>query len=64
LLKPLFDTAPLDPIDWLTAILVTGFFSLGCLLQRHTSQHSRKTLLSLPAEYLDELEKQLKRVKL
>jgi magnesium-transporting ATPase (P-type) len=64
LLKPLFDTAPLDPIDWLTAILVTGFFSLGCLLQRHTRQHSRNSILKLHQNTPDVLASYLKKIKL
>ncbi len=46
-LQPIFSTAPLDIVDWASALLAVCVYSLLRLLQRHTRKHSRHAVLKL-----------------
>lgn len=46
-LQPIFSTAPLDIVDWASALLAACVYALLRLLQRHTRKHSRHAVLKL-----------------
>ncbi|MEO7364307.1 MAG: HAD-IC family P-type ATPase, partial [Candidatus Saccharimonadales bacterium] len=47
LVQPYFGTASLSPVDWITALLAAAIYASARLLQRHTRQHSRRSVLHL-----------------
>lgn len=47
IVQPYFGTEGLGLMDWLTALLAVGIYTLVRLMQRHTRKHSRKAVLEL-----------------
>ncbi len=46
-LQTIFSTAPLDIVDWASALVAACVYALAGLLQRHTRKHTRHAVLKL-----------------
>jgi Ca2+-transporting ATPase len=49
---PYFSSAPLDLMDWASAIMFAGLYMVIRLLQRHTRKHTRKAVVKLHKEVM------------